>query len=612
MNKTLRRLLRTATCICALSAVLTGCGQTENNTAKEDDKLTVYLWDRELLTSFTPYLHEQFPDSNIEVIAGCNDTALYSYLNEHGELPDIITVRRYSGTDAKDLEPYLMDFGAYDVVSEYSSYTLQYYKSENGEINWLPICGIPQTIIANKSMFDRYGLELPTNYGEYAAVCQAFYNNGIKPYAIDLANDWSAHEIIQAGGIGEFTSLEGIKWRSGAESAKEDIAFDDVMWEQIFKDTVSFLNDSHFTDEDLSISTEEGMALFTNEQAAMFHGSPQHLKLLQEQMDAELVRIPYFAQASDEGYIYMTPSLNVALNKELENNPDKLAAAIKLLECMISDEGQKLIANGDSVLSFNPEVASVTDGMEGLEEQLENNEYYIRYSAQKSFSASYEAVKGLLTGSMDEQQAYDAFRDIMNSRDDAKESVVNFENEYALSLNDKNGRDAASVILTTVREKEDAQLAFAPYHSFSSSIYKGECSEKSLQMMIAYTPGIYLVKLSGAKVKAMVQEYLDGADNNFRPYDSSELPIASGMKLVINNDTKGYTLKDILVNGESIADSEEYTVMVIGEAYRALQKAEPGQGFEPIDGKNFASAWAEAAMNRQIAAEPEDYIELAG
>ena len=109
--------------ILTISAALSGCGQKKESTAeldfqKSDDTLTVYLWDTDLLTGFTPYLHEQLPDKNIEIIAGCNNTDLYSYLNEHGELPDIITVRRFSGTDAKDLQPYLMDFSSYDVVSK--------------------------------------------------------------------------------------------------------------------------------------------------------------------------------------------------------------------------------------------------------------------------------------------------------------------------------------------------------------------------------------------------------------------------------------------------------------------------------------------------------------
>lgn len=81
---------------------------------------------------------------------------------------------------------------------------------------------------------------------------------------------------------------------------------------------------------------------------------------------------------------------------------------------------------------------------------------------------------------MDETQAYDAFRSTMNSKDSKEETTVNFENEYAISLNDKNGRDAASSILTTIREENDAQLALVPYYYFTSSIYKGSAPAAGL------------------------------------------------------------------------------------------------------------------------------------
>lgn len=161
---------------------------------------------------------------------------LYSYMEEHGELPDVITVRRFSGTDAQDLQPYLMDFCSYDVVSRYYSYALQYYKNSDNEIQWLPVCGLPQTIIANKTLFDQYGIKIPTNYQEYAEACQQFYENGIKPYSMDLAEDWSAHEVIQAGAIGEFTSLDGIEWRSSAETSSGEVKFDDGLWKRIFSE----------------------------------------------------------------------------------------------------------------------------------------------------------------------------------------------------------------------------------------------------------------------------------------------------------------------------------------------------------------------------------------
>lgn len=153
----------------------------------------------------------------------------------------------------------------------------------------------------------------------------------------------------------------------------------------------------------------------------------------------------------------------------------------------------------------------------GLEEEINNNAVYIRYSAQKSFEASIEAVHGLLSGEMDETQAYDTFRSVMNRKDLEEKATVNFENEYSISLNDRNGRDAASSILTTIREENNAQLALAPYYYFTSSIYKGECTNSRVGMMTAKssdTP-LYFAKINGKQVYELVEKYLADADENY-------------------------------------------------------------------------------------------------
>ena len=123
-NEENTRMKKAKQCLIALLSgallaitVLSGCGQSQKAVSKNDDHLTVYLWENRLMKNIVPYIHEQFPDQDIEFITGNNDTDLYSYFEEHGELPDIITVRRFSGKDAQDLEPYLMDFASYDVVS---------------------------------------------------------------------------------------------------------------------------------------------------------------------------------------------------------------------------------------------------------------------------------------------------------------------------------------------------------------------------------------------------------------------------------------------------------------------------------------------------------------
>ena len=590
-----------------VTGILAGCGQS-----KKDDHLTVYLWENRLMKNIAPYIHEQFPDQDIEFIIGNNDTDLYSYFKEHGELPDIMTVRRFSGTDAQDLQPYLMDFASYDVVSKYYSYAVEYYKDTDNEIQWLPICALPQTIIANKTLFDQYGIKVPENYEEYVQVCQQFYDKGIKPYSMDLAEDWSNQEIIQAAAIGEFTSLDGIDWRNKAETSAGEIKFDDVLWKRIFSETSQFLKDSHFSEEDINVNSNTGTQMFVEGKSAMFHGQPSDMQKLQDQMDAELIRIPYFSQTSDSSFVYMFPSLNIAFNKELEKNQEKLDTALDVLDCMISEQGQKLIADGNGVISLNTDVPSMMQNVPGLEEEIKDTSIYIRYSAQKSFDASLEAVHGLLSGKMDEMQAYNAFRSAMNSKDSKEKSTVNFENEYSISLNDKSGRDAASSILTTIREENDAQLALTPYYYYTSSIYKGECTSSRVGLMTAKnsdTP-LYLVKLNGEQVYELVKKYLTEADENFYVTTKYELPIASGMKIIVKNEENGFSLKDITINDKKIDTEKEYSILLTDTTKSILKKINPKCAIEQIGDTTLSSAWIAAMSNGQQPSAPEDYIEV--
>ena len=607
MQKTKCYLAALVSGVLLVTGILAGCGQS-----KKDDHLTVYLWENRLMKNIAPYIHEQFPDQDIEFIIGNNDTDLYSYFKEHGELPDIMTVRRFSGTDAQDLQPYLMDFASYDVVSKYYSYAVEYYKNTDDEIQWLPICALPQTIIANKTLFDQYGIKVPENYEEYVQVCQQFYDKGIKPYSMDLAEDWSNQEIIQAAAIGEFTSLDGIDWRNKAETSAGEIKFDDVLWKRIFSETSQFLKDSHFSEEDINVNSNTGTQTFVEGKSAMFHGQPTDMQKLQDQMDAELIRIPYFSQTSDSSFVYMFPSLNIAFNKELEKNQEKLDTALDVLDCMNSEQGQKLIADGSGVISFNTDVPSMMQNVPGLEEEIKDTSIYIRYSAQKSFDASLEAVHGLLSGKMDEMQAYNAFRSAMNSKDSKEKSTVNFENEYSISLNDKSGRDAASSILTTIREENDAQLALTPYYYYTSSIYKGECTSSRVGLMTAKnsdTP-LYLVKLNGEQVYELVKKYLTEADENFYVTTKYELPIASGMKIIVKNEENGFSLKDITINDKKIDTEKEYSILLTDTTKSILKKINPKCAIEQIGDTTLSSAWIAAMSNGQQPSAPEDYIEV--
>ena len=593
-----------------VTAILSGCMK---QTEEKEDHLTVFMWDNNMIKHVAPYIKEQIPDSDIEFLAGNNNVDLYNYLEEHGDLPDIITTRRYSGKDAKELQPYLLDFGAYDIVSQYYPYALQYYADSNEDVKWLPVCGIPETIIANKSLFDQYGIKIPENYEEFAQCCEDFQKLGIKPYTSELSADWAAHSLIQGAAIDQFTSMDGIRWRNDIEAQSDENVFEDKVWKQIFQEVHTFIRDTGLTDSDLECDINTAREHFTNKEAAMFRGTPAVMERLQSETQDELVRLPYFSQTNDESWIYTYPSFNIAFNQSLEKNPEKLDLAMKVLECFISEEGQKLVADGDGMISYNVNVKSDLNGMTGVEAQAMNNAFYIRYASNNSFAASYDAVKGLVSGTMDEEQAYETFRHEMMLEAKKEPSVAKFEKQYNLGLNQAYGRDAASVILTTVRQELGARLALSSYYYYTSSLYAGDYTETNLKMMLAHNDGasLFRLNLTGAQITKLLEQYLENREG-FRVTNKYELPIASGMKLSVSREDNKFLLKGIEVDGQPLNSGDTYEILVTKEFKTLLKTLYPDQNFEEGESYDLSAEWTSLINSGKQPSEPEDYIAVEG
>lgn len=113
-----------------LLSMLSGCGT--NTAAKEDaETITVYMWSTALYESYAPYIQSQLPDVNIQFVVGNNDLDFYKFMNEHGELPDIITCRRFSLHDAAALKDNLMDLSTTEAAGAvYDSYLANFTNTD--------------------------------------------------------------------------------------------------------------------------------------------------------------------------------------------------------------------------------------------------------------------------------------------------------------------------------------------------------------------------------------------------------------------------------------------------------------------------------------------------
>ena len=171
-----------------ITILTSACG---SNKAKQQKPITVYLWSVELLREYAPYIQAQLPDLNIHFVVGNNDLNYYKFLNENGQLPDIITCRRFALHDAVELKDQLLDLASTEAASTIYLGYLENYKYPDGTINWLPVCGEAENLIANKDLFDKHGIPLPHDYQSLKNACDKFAALGIRPFVSDWYYDYT-------------------------------------------------------------------------------------------------------------------------------------------------------------------------------------------------------------------------------------------------------------------------------------------------------------------------------------------------------------------------------------------------------------------------------------
>ena len=184
-TKTLRRLVSVLAALVMAVSLLAGCGTktAEQVQAQEDAQtIQVYLWSTSLYETYAPYVQSQLPDVNIEFIVGNNDLDFYKFLQENGGLPDIITCCRFSLHDAAPLKDSLMNLAMTNEAGAVYNTYLNSFKNEDGSVNWLPVCADAHGFVVNRSLFEQYGIPLPTDSESFAAACQAFEKVGIRGF----------------------------------------------------------------------------------------------------------------------------------------------------------------------------------------------------------------------------------------------------------------------------------------------------------------------------------------------------------------------------------------------------------------------------------------------
>ena len=121
---------------------------------------------------------------------------------------------------------------------------------------------------------------------------------------------------------------------------------------------------------------------------------------------------------------------------------------------------------------------------------------------------------------------------------------------------------------------------------------------------------LYLAKINGKEIYELAEKYLSESDEKFHVTNKYELPIASGMKIIVRQEENGFSLKDIEVNKEKIDKEKEYSILLTNTTMSILKKINPGCESRQIRDTTLSSAWTAAMAKGQQPSAPEDYIEV--
>lgn len=608
----------TAMILAVLTALLSvGCGKSL--TGKNEKAISVYLWSAALIDDYAPYIQSQLPDIEIEFVVGNNDLDFYEFLNEKGELPDIITNRRFSLHDAMDLSSLLLDLsGTNEAGSIYLSY-LENYTNSDGTVNWLPLCGEVDGFIANRALFEKYGIPLPTDYESFVSACKAFEKKGIRGFVSDFCYDYTCMEILQGLSIPELTSMEGQAWRHSYENPTGGTwSLDDKIWPDVFRRMESFISDAGIKAEDTELGYDEVKALFTEEKAAIIRGTGIDVIGYSEKENIAPVMLPYFGQNGEE-WLLTYPSFQVALNGKLANDEKRMEKAFRILNVMLSEKGQNVLAQKNDVLPYsrNTEL-ELSDVLSNLKKHIEKNHLYVRMASNGFFAASKEVVQKMITGEYNANQAYEAFdSSLRETETDKPEPITSFDRGYSYEFMNDGGNEAASAMANTLREYYKSDVLIAPAYSFTGSVFKGEYSEKDVKCMIMPNAlEAWSREMTGAELKEYLRVSVEGAKGEYTPFNRSSLPAVSGISIEVKeNKHGGFTFVKAFSGGKEIKDEADFKVTCLNStAYfePIAKKLYPNEGIMAFEKgeTQVRNAWAEYIKNGGSIAEPESYITL--
>ena len=634
----MRKLLSMLLILVMTTSTLIGCGEQNNteNSATEQvsaqeneekvqetvsekkegkEKVVVGCWGNQMLDTYTEYLCDLFPQVEFEFVLATNSTDYYRFRQDHDDMPDILTVRRFALKDAILLKDYLYDLSNTEMASTYYGSYLDSYTYDDGAVNWLPTCAEVDGIIINKTLFEEYNVPIPTDYESFVAACEAFEEAGIRSFVSDFSADYTCMEVLQGASIPMLQSIEGRKWRQQYESGATQQLSEEV-WIPIFENFFDFKEKVGLGAEDAAYPNRTPKDMFSEGKAAMYRGTGADVITFPGRGQDKVLLMPYFGQTEQDNWYLTYPTFQIAASNKGMDDPEREKLILDIMTAMVNQQGQDHISYGKNMVPYKKDVTlELMPEMDNIKPYIEQNKLYIRLASNEMFRISKDVVQMILNDEVkNPKEALDAFNKELAGEEPGTEIVAHIDTGYSNDFTPEHGNQAASAIANTMRVLSGADLVFMQSCYVASDIYSGDYSQKDLGYLAKNDggwPG--LMELTGDQIYTLVETTLSLTGNRGAVCNDSTLYVSSGFEMDITKTDSGYTLNALTIDGKEMDRSASYSFLVYGDRDWYMTEVMKQLGISEVD---TTGPKAEGYLMQRLVEEggqleaPTDYITL--
>ena len=477
----------------------------------------------------------------------------------------------------------------------------------DGKVYFIPLIGMYQGYLYNKTLFEENGIPIPNDNGELQEAARKLTRKGIvndygTSYGIKLFNTESLGYYMMGFATPDFISKrDGINWSD--KFLKKEATFSGV-WEPLFDYVYTFVDKEVFNPITLdkqrnNVDVLKDLAAGKLAIAFFPEVSIEVIKKVNEELYNkgqapslyEYCSLPFFGDNEAPNWVITTPECYIGINANLESI-EKSDACNRIMELISTQDGQEAIneeIQGSVSYLKNCDLANKIIP-EGIKKEIDNGYVYaVKYPEQLAQTIGkyfIDFMMGKITSSECTALIDDAYYNGNEENEFEFKTVGTMETDAKVTNYNvrKEETEIGNLVTDAIKELTKAQIAVANGGGIRASLLKGDINGKDLLSVCPYDNKIVVLGMSGETLYQMLENSLSTLERDKIP-GGRFLQISGASYTFDSLKPIGARLIDVKLSDGTLIDKASFYTVAVND-YMCGQKgyiAGNGDGYTMLN-----------------------------